>query len=156
MSDYMDNNETFDWGSEISEDGQQYVTLEPGDYIFTVTGVERKQFRGSDKIPECNQAVVKMEVETPKGKANVFENLYLAKVNEWRLSAFFRCLGMKKHGEKLKMDFPGSIGRKGRANFGVRKGNGGNDYNTLKKYYDYDPAKMNGGFTEVKDDDVPW
>ena len=156
MSDYMDNNETFDWGSEIEEDGQQYVTLEPGDYIFTVTGVERKQFRGSNKIPECNQAVVKMEVETPKGKANVFENLYLAKVNEWRLSAFFRCLGMKKHGEKLKMDFPGSIGRKGRANFDVRKGNDCNDYNTLKKYYDYDPAKMNGGFTEVKEDDVPW
>ena len=58
MSDYMDNNETFDWGSEIEEDGQQYVTLEPGDYVFTVTGVERKQFKGSEKIPACNQVTV--------------------------------------------------------------------------------------------------
>ena len=155
MSDYMDNNETFDWGSEIEVDGQEFVTIEPGDYIFTVTGVERKQFKGSDKIPPCNQVVVKMEVETQKGKANVFENLYLAKVNEWRLSAFFRCLGMKKHGEKLKMDFPGAVGRKGYATFGTRKYNG-EYYNTLVKYYDYDPAKINGGFKEVKGDDIPW
>ena len=33
----------------------------------------------------------------------------------------------------------------------------GNTYNQVDRYYDYDPAQMNGGtFTEVKDDDLPW
>lgn len=153
MSDF---NEQFDWNAEIEEDGQQFITVDPGDYVFTVTGVERKQFKGSEKIPPCNQVVVKMEIDTPKGKAFCSENLYLAKVNEWRLSSYFRCLGMKKQGEKLKMDFPGSVGKKGYANFGIRKGNDGNDYNQLKRYYDYDPTKMNKGFVETKDDEVPW
>lgn len=159
MSEYMDN-ELFDWDSEIESDGQEYITVEPGDYVFTVKSVERKQFPGSDKMPACNMVQVNGEIPTPKGPATFRENLYLTKRNEWKLSGYFRCLGMKKHGEKLRMDFPGSIGRKGYAKF-VNRVYNGNTYNQVDKFYDYDPAKMNGGngggkYTEVKDDEVPW
>ena len=155
MSEYLDN-ETFDWDSEIEQDGQEYITVAPGDYTFTVTKVDRKNFKGSDKMPACPMVEISGTIDVPKGTATFRERLFLLKSFEWKLSGFFRCLGMKKHGEKLKMDFPGAVGRKGRARFTTRDYNG-NTYNQVDRYYDYDPAKMNGGtFTEVKDDELPW
>ena len=155
MADF--ENELFDWDSEIESDGQEYVTVTPGDYAFTVTKVERQQFKGSDKIPECQMALVSGTIDVPKGTATFRERLYLCKSFEWKLSGFFRCLGMKKHGEKLRMNFPGAVGKRGLAKFGVREYNG-QTYNQIEQYYDYDPDKMNqfSGFKEVKDEDVPW
>ena len=156
MSDF--ENELFDWDSEIESDGQEYVTVQPGDYAFTVTKVERQNYPGNvnsgGKIPACNLAVVTGEIDVPKGKATFRERLYLYKGYEWKLSAFFRCLGMKKHGEKLRMNFNGAIGKMGMAKFGIHEYNG-NTYNQVEQYYDYDPAKLEE-FTEVKDDEVPW
>ena len=155
MADF--ENELFDWDSEIESDGQEYVTVTPGDYAFTVTKVERQQFKGSDKIPECQMALVSGTIDVPKGTATFRERLYLCKSFEWKLSGFFRCLGMKKHGEKLRMNFPGAVGKRGLAKFGIREYNG-QTYNQIEQYYDYDPDKMNqfSGFKEVKDEDVPW
>lgn len=152
MSEYS---ELFDWDSEIEEDGKDFIVVEPGDYTFTVKSIDRKNFAGSDKIPACNMVTVNGVISTPKGDASFFENLYLVRKNEWKLSGFFRCLGMKKHGEKLRMDWNGAIGRKGRAKFGNRDYKG-STYNQLLQYYDYDESQMNGGFKETKDDDVPW
>lgn len=153
MSDF--ENELFDWDSEIESDGQEYVTVQPGDYAFTVTKVERKQFQGSDKMPACNMVVVSGEIDVPKGTATFRENMYLIKRNEWKLSGFFRCLGMKKHGEKLRMNFPGAVGKRGMAAFKPRE-HDGKTYNQIDRFYDYDPDKMHGGFTEVVDDNPPW
>ena len=155
MADF--ENELFDWDSEIESDGQEYVTVTPGDYAFTVTKVERQQFKGSDKIPECQMALVSGTIDVPKGTATFRERLYLCKSFEWKLSGFFRCLGMKKHGEKLRMNFPGAVGKRGLAKFSVHEYNG-QTYNQIEQYYDYDPDKMNqfSGFKGVKDDEVPW
>jgi hypothetical protein len=155
MSDY--ENEVFDWDSEIESDGQEFITVEPGDYTFTVTKVERQEYPGNGgKIPACKLAIVSGEIDVPKGKATFRERLYLCSSFEWKLSAFFRCLGMKKHGEKLRMDFNGAIGKRGMAAFKPEEYNG-NTYNKIDKFYDYDPAKMNGaGFKEVNSEDVPW
>ena len=150
------NDELFDWNSEIEEDGQEFVTVEPGDYAFTVTKVERKQYAGSDKIPACNMVTVYGEIDVPKGTATFRENLYLVKKYEWKLSGFFRCLGMKKHGEKLRMNFPGSVGKRGYAKFGNREYSG-QLYNQLETYYDYDPARMNTAkAAPAEEDDLPW
>ena len=152
MADF--ENELFDWDSEIESDGQEYVAVVPGDYSFTVTKVERKQYQGSDKIPACNMAEVSGTIDVPKGTATFRERLYLVGSQEWKLSSFFRCLGMKKHGEKLRMNFPGAVGKKGYAKFGNHEHNG-NTYNQIEKYYDYDPDRV-VGMKEVKDEDVPW
>ena len=151
MSDY---NETFDWDSEIAEDGPEYVTVTPGNYTFTVKNVERKRFQGSDKVPPCINVVVSGEIDVPKGIATFKENLYLYKGNEWKLSSFFRCLGMKKHGEPLHMNFPGTVGKKGYAAFKNREYNG-NTYNQVDKFFDYDATKIEA-FKEVSDEKVPW
>lgn len=156
MADF--ENELFDWDSEIESDGQEYVTVQPGDYAFTVTKVERQNYPGNQssggKIPACNLAVVSGEIDVPKGKATFRERLYLYKGYEWKLSAFFRCLGLKKHGEKLRMNFNEAVGKRGMAKFGNHEYNG-STYNQVEQYYDYDPDKLKG-FTEVKDDEVPW
>lgn len=151
-------NELFDWDSEIESDGQEYVTVQPGDYAFTVTKVERQNYPGNvnsgGKIPACQMALVTGSIDVPKGTATFRERLYLCKSFEWKLSSFFRCLGMKKHGEKLRMNFPGAVGKRGMAKFGIHEHNG-NTYNQVEQYYDYDPDKLKG-FTEVKDEDGPW
>ena len=156
MADF--ENELFDWDSEIESDGQEYVTVQPGDYAFTVTKVERQNYPGNQssggKIPACNLAVVSGEIDVPKGKATFRERLYLYKGYEWKLSAFFRCLGLKKHGEKLRMNFNEAVGKRGMAKFGNHEYNG-STYNQVEQYYDYDPDKLKG-FTEVKDDEGPW
>ena len=52
-----------DWNDAIENDGQEFVTLEEGDYNFTVTGFERGRFPGSVKIPPCNKAAITIAVE---------------------------------------------------------------------------------------------
>jgi hypothetical protein len=42
---------------------------------------------------------------------------------EWKISAFFRAVGLKKHGEKLKMKWDQAIGLKGKAHITKTKGN---------------------------------
>ena len=57
-----------DWESEIVNDAQEFILLEDGDYNFTVMAVERGRFNGSDKMPACNVAKVKLKIENPDRK----------------------------------------------------------------------------------------
>ena len=93
-----------DWDSAIETDGQEFVTLEEGDYNFEITGFERGRFPGSAKIPACNKAAITAVVRTAEGIATIKFDLILYRSLEWRISAFFRCIGQKKHGERLVMD----------------------------------------------------
>lgn len=105
MADAYQNNQNMflDWDDAIESDGQEFVILEEGDYNFTVTGFERGRFPGGQKIPACNKAALTLQVSTPQGVAVVHTDLLLYKSMEWKLSAFFRCIGQKKHGERLVM-----------------------------------------------------
>lgn len=169
----MDNNQNMimDWNDAIVEDGQEFITLEEGDYNFTVTAFERGRFPGSAKIPACNKATITVAVDTPEGRASVRFDLILFRTLEWRISAFFRCIGQKKHGERLVMDWNKVIGSQGRAHFKPRTYT--NSYgeektaNDVDRFIDYDPkfftgsngsgAPNGGGFTELgPDDDLPF
>ena len=55
---YQNQNMFLDWDDAIENDGQEFVTLEEGDYNFTVTGFERGRFPGSAKLPACNKATL--------------------------------------------------------------------------------------------------
>jgi hypothetical protein len=109
-----------DWNDSIETDGQEYVLLPEGDYNFTVTNFERGRFTGGPKIPACNKATITVQVEAKEGTTSVKFDLLLYRTIEWRISAFFRCIGQKKHGEKLAMDWGKVIGSKGRAHFKQR------------------------------------
>jgi len=109
-----------DWNDSIETDGQEYVLLPEGDYNFTVINFERGRFPGGPKVPPCNKASITVQVHHKDGVATVKFDLLLYRSLEWRISAFFRCIGQKKHGEKLTMDWNKVIGSQGRAHFKQR------------------------------------
>ncbi len=130
-----------DWNDAIEEDGQEYVLLPEGDFNFTVTNFERGRFPGGPKVPACNKATITVQVDTKEGIATVKFDLLLYRSLEWRISSFFRCIGQKKHGEKLTMDWNKVIGSKGRAHFKQRSytNNQGEEKftNDIDRFIDY-------------------
>ena len=151
------------WDDTIQEDGQELVLLDEGDYNFTVTNFERGRFPGGQKIPACNKASITVQIETEKGLSVIKFDLLLYRSVEWRISSFFRCIGQKKHGEKLTMDWNKVIGSIGRAHVTQRKytNNYGEEktVNDIGRFIDYDSkyfTEMLGAPVEISDDDLPF
>ena len=158
-----DTNMIMDWGDTIESDGQEFVILEEGDYNFTVTNFERGRFPGSAKIPACNKAALTLQVKTADGKlATIKFDLILYRSLEWRISSFFRCIGQKKHDERLVMDWTTVVGARGRARFKPRsytnRDGEARQVNDVDHFYDYDPAFFKDeGWAELSDtDDLPF
>ena len=160
-----DQNQCMDWDDAIESDGQDYVLLEEGDYNFEVVDFERGRFPGSAKIPPCNKAALTLQVRTPEGKiASVKVDLILFRSLEWRLSAFFRCIGQKKHGERLVMNWGKVLGSHGRAHFKPRSytNRDGEErrINDVDRFYDSDPKffTAEGNWTDLtgSDDELPF
>lgn len=109
----MDNQKTFRWDDEISNESS-FVLFPAGNYKFTVEGFEREYFGGSAKIPPCNRANLTLTVEDELGRTTTInDGLFLIEKMEWKLCAFFLSLGLRKHGEKVKMAWDKIIGRSG-------------------------------------------
>lgn len=148
MSEYINDAHEIGWDDEISNDGGQYVLLKEGDYNFTVTAFERGRFPGSSKIPPCNKATLTLAVDTPEGTASVRYDLILWSSLEWKISEFFRAIGQKKHGEKLRPQWGAVVGSKGRGKFKPRaytkKDGTEGETNDVEKFYDFDPGFFPG------------
>lgn len=146
-------NEALDWDSEISNDGQDYVILPKGEYVFQVVDLEKGRHGGSEKLPPCPKATLTLEVKTADGVARIRHNLFLHRTTERYLSEFFRSIGMKAKGEHMKMDWNKVPGAWGRGRFEPRSyiGNDGQEHhaNDLVKFLDYDPELVKPGFTDV-------
>ena len=153
----MENNQNMlmDWDDSIETDGQEFVLLPEGDYNFVVINFERGRFPGGAKVPACNKATITVQVGAENGIATVKFDLLLYRSLEWRISSFFRCIGQKKHGEKLTMDWNKVINSVGRAHFKQRTYT--NQYgeektvNDLDRFIDYNPE-----FFEVSEEDLPF
>lgn len=154
-------NNVMSFDSAIENDGQDFTPLPEGDYIFEVTNFERGQYNGGAKIPPCPCANLTLTVYSEDGSKSVRvnERLMLYKTMEWKLAAFFRCIGQKKHGEKLVPDWNKVLGSTGVAHFIVNKYDGQDgkthENNRLDKYIDADPSKPatlpNNGFQSIPD-----
>ena len=101
-----------EWDDSIEKDSD-YVILPEGDYEFVVESVERARHPGSDKLPPCNKAIVKLRIDSEYGTAVINHNLFLHTNTEGMLSAFFTGIGQKKKGEKLKMNWDSVTGSTG-------------------------------------------
>lgn len=123
-----------DWDSEIEKDNE-FILLQEGEYNYEVVGFERARYNGGEKLPPCNQAKLKIQIDSPKGTAIIYQNLFLHSKCEGTLSSFFCSIGQKKHGEKLKMDWSKVIGSKGRAKIGTKVYNE-KTYNEIKTFLD--------------------
>ena len=130
----------YDWEDEISDDGNgSFVTLEEGYYDFEVTKFERGHYTPSanSKTPACNQANITIKISTADGDCSIVDKFPLASTMEWKASAFFRSIGLKKHGEPLKMRWNETPGCKGRAFITKTKGDKQDVFfNNVKNYID--------------------
>lgn len=135
-----------DWDSEIEKESPEYITLPEGEYEFEVISFERSRYAGGDKLPPCNQAKLKLQITVPEGIATINHNLFLHSRCEGILSAFFNCVGQKKHGEKVKMDWGKVLGAKGRAKVGTRIYDG-KTFNEVKRFLDPEAAAQPTGTT---------
>jgi len=150
------DNRIMDWDDVIQDDGQEFVVVPEGDYTFTVTGFERGRFPGSAKIPACNKATISISIDNDKGVANARFDLILYRTLEWKIASFFRCIGQKKHGEKVVMNWNGIVGARGKAHIKPRtytKDGEERQVNDVDRFYDYDESV---GFAPVNDPEVPW
>ena len=165
MADFVNNNTGFDWDDAIENDGQEFIILPEGDYNFTVTGFERGRFPGSAKMAPCNTAELTLQVKTDDGIASIRTDLILNRLLEWRISAFFRCIGQKKHGERLVMDWSRVPGSRGRAHFKPRTytDRDGNERqaNDVDRFIDWDdsffpPERVRMAELSGEDDELPF
>lgn len=161
----MENNMNMvmDWDDQIENDGQEFVLLPEGEYNFTVVSFERGRYVGGAKIPACNKATITVQIEAKEGLATIRFDLYLYRSVEWKISSFFRCIGQKKHGERLAMNWSAVVGSKGRAH--VKQRSYTNSYgeektvNEVDRFIDYDPKYFGNGPTEagdIDDNDLPF
>lgn len=143
----------FDWEDEIEKD-EQFVTLEEGDYLFKVKNFERGLQDKTEKLPQCNKAVMTLGIYAKDDTAfaseltTITENFPMCSAMEWKIGTFFNSTGLKKHGEKVKMNWPAAIGRTGSCR--IKKVPGkqeGTYFNNVGKYYD---------FVETKAGDDTW
>lgn len=140
QNDYAQTNNDgcLDWDSEIQQE-DSYVLIPEGDYPFTIQKVERQRFtpkpNSNSKIPACNMAVVTFLV----GGETLTDNFKLHSKMEWKLSAFYAAIGMKQKGEKVRMNWPGVVGRTGFCRIVIdkyTKNNGSEgESNKIDKFY---------------------
>lgn len=148
MSNYNRTSETpLDWDSEISADSS-FTLLSEGEYPFKIVDFQRGYYNGGDKLPACPKAELKIEIDGgEQGTVTVNHNLFISRKTEGLLCEFFTAIGLKKHGEPLKMNWQFVPGATGRCKVGIRQYNG-NDYNEIKKFVkpEEKPAAAPAGF----------
>lgn len=135
----MDFEREYGWDDEIQKDNE-FVIIPEGDYPFMVESFTRERFNGSDKMPACPKAVLKLKITTKDGQSVIIQHsLLLHSRCEWSLSEFFAGIGHKKKGEKLRMNWSIVPGSTGTCKVGKKIYNG-NEYNEIKKFYPKDPS----------------
>ena len=125
-----------DWGATIEwEDSPEYVTLQPGNYEFTVTNYERGHYDGNPSAGKigCNTIKVTVAVDTPQGKATARNTFFFKQSAVGFIRDFFLCIGLLKKGEAFVPDFDKAIGCRGMAKFSNREYNG-KTYNQIDRW----------------------
>ena len=149
MSEYRE----MGWDEGFSKDFSEsdFITLPEGDYDFTVESFERARHEGSEWIPPCNKAVLKLRVESPEGPAVITHNLFLCTKDSFRrnIYRFFEAIGQVKDGEDLRPNWSASnlVGQTGRAHIIQRpdKTDPSKVYNNVKNFYPKQVKKFTPG-----------
>ena len=147
------SNKTLTWDSTIENDGSDKKLLPEGDYHFTVINFERGSFPGSAKMGPCPKASLTLDVED----TIVHDDLYLHQKMEWRLSQFFRSIGLKKHGEACVMNWNAVLYATGMVHIVITqytdKNGNTHDVNKVAKYLDPVPDAFADNTEEDKEID---
>lgn len=158
MSEVTDR--ILDWDSAIEDDGNGFVLLPEGDYEFVVSGFERGQHNGSANIPRCPKAILTLSITSPEGVVQLKQDLFLCGKMEWKIAAFFRSLGLKKHGERLVPQWDKVQGEAGHAHV-VQREYIGQDGTTKKAnniayFIDPIPMEKRAANLDNQEEDIPF
>lgn len=113
-------NNNLDWNDSIEVEVNEYLLLPEADYNFIVSDFKREKTPGSIKFPPCNKAILQLQVKHQNQVVTVYTELILNRVFEFRISSFFRSIGLKKRGKKYIMDWSKVVGAEGYAHFKPR------------------------------------
>jgi len=136
---------TYDWDDEITFDGEEApesVLLPAGSYPFEVVKIEKSWYDGSQNLPPCNMVKAFLRVDGGElGTSLIVENLYLCEKCIWKVSAFLRSIGLKKHGEAISgRAFDQCAGEHGRCRIKIDSFQGKDGQprqnNKLDRFYD--------------------
>lgn len=136
------------WEDTIQKEASEFLILPEGDYDFTVESFDRGRHNGSEKLPPCNKAILKIRITAPEGETVLTHNLFLHTITEGMLSAFFEAIGQKKRGEPLRMNWQMVPGAKGRLKLGIRsyqKDGETRRANEIKKFYPKETPNYTAG-----------
>lgn len=124
-------------GTVTDFDESEFQPVAPGTYRFEVESVERGQFNGSDRMAPCPVAKVRVRLLDEPRRAVVFSNLFCSSKVAWRLSAFFKSVGLRDPDADshvpLRLDWKGAIGRQGACKVGAREYKG-KTYNDVTEW----------------------
>lgn len=123
-----------DWNDEVEK--SEYTLLPEGDYDFVVESFERGRYEGSDKVPPCNRALLKIRVDAPEGTVAMNESLLLYDKMQWKLAEFFLSIGAEEVNGRVKMNWQIVPQATGRATVEVRPDakDPTKKYNHVKKF----------------------
>lgn len=123
------------WDDEV-EKGNEYTIIPEGDYDFVVESFERSRYEGSDKVPPCNRALLKIRVDAPEGTTVMNESLLLYDKMQWKLAEFFLSIGAEEKDDRVKMNWQMVPQSTGRVTIEIRpdRNDPSKKYNHVKKF----------------------
>ena len=92
-----------------------YKPLTAGEYVFTFSDYEIREYKGGAKIPPCTQILVKLIIDIAGVHYCVFDRLNLVDNNEWKITNFFKSLGINMQGATIADCLEMAQGQQGRA-----------------------------------------
>ena len=92
----------YDWGTPIEDVPEpEFLVLPEGEYDFVVVKMERSRTKEKPGSPACNMAILTLQVKAPDGQTvTVTDYLVLRSSLQWKLSQFFKGIGMMPEGAK--------------------------------------------------------
>ena len=99
------------WDDVIADTKNNMLTT-PGRYRFDVISAQKDFCENG-----CPMVRLTMSIDTPDGKIEAKNILFLRADRKWLLASFFRCLGMLAAGGSIRMDWDHVIGKQGWADF---------------------------------------
>ena len=144
----MENGYALDYDDEIEKESS-FIELPAGDYDFVIDHYERGIHNGSEKIPECKKLTVYFNIILPDNQSvQIRQDYILWSTLEWKLSELFLSVGLKKEGERTRMDWNSLAGSTGRCAITLDqdKSDPSKKYNHIKKLYPKKAKSWQGGF----------
>lgn len=150
----------YGWDDAIQNDSE-FQILPEGDYNFTVVSFERGRHEGSEKLPPCNKAILKLRVSDGVHEGTVEHVLFLHSKCEGLLCEFFTAIGQRKHGESIVPKWNQLVGSSGVCSVKIdiwQGRNGEMKSNKIRRFYEKDagikvkpiaqaPAQPQSGYT---------